>query len=78
MTTRSDPQLQDTYNITLIMVFHISRKSSEWKSCTEGLQNIIDFLYFLLIHYSYSYHINVCISHIIQIDNIQVFACIDQ
>ena len=69
------PQLQNTYNIMhiskftynlilitefsysiiLITSFHISRRSSK--------QSKTDYLCFLIVHYSYSYHINV--SHII-------------
>ena len=87
MTTRSDPQLRNTYNIMhmleftynliliiefsysiiLITGFHISRKSLEQRSCTEGTRRYItnqsrtDYLCFLVVHYSYSYHINVCL-----------------
>ena len=62
------------YNRILITKFHISHRSSDidliQKVLGGTLQNIIDFLCFLLVHFSDSYHINVCICHIIRIDNI--------
>ena len=56
-----------SYSIILITGFHISRRSSEQKSCTESTHryiiehSITDYLFFLIVHYSYSYHINVCL-----------------
>ena len=74
MTTRSGPQLQDTYNIILITNFispvGVQNRDLVQKIPVGTLQDITDFLCFLLVHFSVSYHINVCICHIIRIDNI--------
>ena len=56
-----------SYDIILIMGFHISHRSSEQRSCTEGTrkynteQSRTYYLCLLIVHYSYSYHINVCL-----------------
>ena len=56
-----------SYNIILITGFHISRRSLEQRCCIEGTrryiteQRRIDYLCFLIVHYSYFYHINVCL-----------------
>ena len=59
--------IEFSYSIILITGFHISHRSLEHRSCTEGTRRYntehsrIDYLCFLIVHYSYSYHINVCL-----------------
>ena len=70
MTTWSGPHLQDTYNIILISPIGVLNRDLVQKVPVGTLQNKTDFLCFLLIQFSDSYHINVFICHIIRMDNI--------
>ena len=63
--------IEFSYSIILMTGFHISHRSSEQRSYTEGTHRYntelsrIDYLCFLIVYYSYSYDINVCLYRLV-------------
>ena len=57
--------LTTEFSYSIILITGFSHRSSKQRSCTEGTrrynteQSRTDYLCFLIVRYSYSYHINV-------------------